>query len=74
MRMASWLQKYDFFEGSRIVNSDFYLTINVIDCLIFGKSCMHEIDWKYMIEIFMMTSHVNCMLVCNAGEMMKVHP
>ena len=22
--------------------------------------------------IFMMTSHINCMLVCNAGEMMKI--
>ena len=22
----------------------------------------------------MMTSHVNCILVCNAGEMMEVHP
>ena len=25
-----------------------------------------------MIKIFMMTSHVNCILVCNAGEMMKI--
>ena len=26
-----------------------------------------------MIEIiFMMTSHMNCMLVCNVGEMMKI--
>ena len=23
-------------------------------------------------EIFMMTSHMNCMLVCNAGEMLKI--
>ena len=38
--------KYRFSVGSRIVNSDFYLTINVIDRLIFGKSCMHEIDLK----------------------------
>ena len=46
MRMASWLQKNDFSVGSIIVNSDFYLTISVIDCLIFGISCMHEIDLK----------------------------
>ena len=103
------------------------LTINVIDHLIFGKSCMHEIDlkiydwnilwwhliwtgclyvtqvrwWKYVLGVhgssegctwihsfsegcvwnkfgnlwlkfFMMTSHMNCMLVCNVGEMMKI--
>ena len=27
-----------------------------------------------MIEIFMMTSHVNHILVCNIGEMVKVRP
>ena len=26
-----------------------------------------------MIKFFMMTSHVNCILVCNTGEMVKVH-
>ena len=31
-----------FSVGSRIVNPYFDLTINVIDHLIFGKSCMHE--------------------------------
>ena len=35
-----------FSAGRRIVNSDFYLTIKAIDCLILGKSCMHEIDLK----------------------------
>ena len=56
------------------MNSYFYLNINVIDCLIFGKSCMHEIDFKIYDQNFMMTSHVNCILVCKAGEMMEVHP
>ena len=56
------------------MNSDFYLTINVIDRLIFGKPCMHEIDLKIYDYNFMMTSHVNCILVCNTGEMMEVPP
>ena len=46
MRMISWLQKSDFSMGSAIVNSNFYLTINVIDHLIIGHLSMHEIDLK----------------------------
>ena len=26
----------------------------------------------YDYNFFMMTSHMNCMLICNAGEMMKI--
>ena len=66
--------KIQFSTGSRIVNSNVYLNINVIDRLIFGKSCIHEIDLKIYVKNFMMTSHVNCILVCNAGEMVKVRP
>ena len=59
--------------GSKIVNSNFDLTINVIDHLIIGNLSMHEIDLKiYDRNFFMMTYHMNCMLVCNVGEMMKI--
>ena len=54
------------------MNSNFDLTINVIDHLIMGSLSMHEIDLKIYDYNFMMTSHVNCILVCNAGEMVKL--
>ena len=60
--------KIRFSAGSKIVNSAFYLTINVLDRLIFGKSCMHEIDLRIHDQNFMMTSHVNY----NVGEMVKI--
>ena len=56
------------------MNSNFDLTINVINHLIMGNLSMHVIDLKIYDYNFMMTSHVNDILVCNAGEMMKVHP
>ena len=56
------------------MNSNFYLTINVIDHLIMGNLSMHEIDLKIYDYNFMMTSHVKCIIECHTGEMVEVHP
>ena len=56
------------------MNSNFDLTINVIEHLIMGNLSMHEIDLKIYDYNFMMTSHVNCILECHAGEMVEVCP
>ena len=37
----------------------------------FSEGCVGN-RFENLTEIFMMTSHMNCMLVCNAGEMMKI--